>query len=161
MQHENQAAMALYLKPDNIKSTLHFDATSRSQIDGDWPALILVFSDHQRYSLRPLILPLRTAKILSGLLLKHIRGWRQLLVFPPKELVEPVQLWKNTNSIMTDSVSKNLKIGEEVSKVFESNVPPPIHLLCKSHPVEAFDRSNLTVLAKIETKLDSKKSFKN
>ena len=54
VQHENLAATALYLKPDNIKSTLHFDATSRSQIDGDWPALILVFSDKRRYSLRPL-----------------------------------------------------------------------------------------------------------
>ena len=70
---------------------------------------------------------MRTAKILSGLLLKRIRGWRQLLVFPPKELVEPVQLWKNTNSIMTDSVSKNFKIGEEVSKVLKSNVQPPTH----------------------------------
>ena len=103
---------------------------------------------------------LGTAKILSGLLLKLIKGWRQLLVFP-QELVEPVQLWKNTNSIMTDSVSKNLKIGEKVSKVFKSNVPPPTHLLCKSHPVEAFDRSNLTVLAEIETKLDFRKKLQN
>ena len=55
---------------------------------------------------------------------------------------------------MTGSVNKNLKIWEEVTKVFKSNAPPPNHLLCKSHPVEAFDRSNLTVLAEIESKLD-------
>ena len=60
---------------------------------------------------------------------------------------------------MTDSVSKNLTIGEEVSKVFKSTVPPPTHLLCKSHPVEAFDRSNLTVLAEIESKLDFRKKL--
>ena len=62
---------------------------------------------------------------------------------------------------MTDSVSKNLTIEEEVSKVFKSTVPPPTHLLCKSHPVEAFDRSNLTVLAEIESKLDFRKKLQS
>ena len=62
---------------------------------------------------------------------------------------------------MTDSVNKNLKIGEEVTKFFKSNNPPPTHLLCKSHPVEAFDRSNLTVLAEIESKLDFRKKLQS
>ena len=62
---------------------------------------------------------------------------------------------------MTDSVNKNLKIGEEVTKVFKSNIPPPTHLSCKSHPVEAFDRSNLAVLAEIESKLDFRKKLQS
>ena len=33
IQHEKEAALALYSKPDNVKSTLHFDATSQLQID--------------------------------------------------------------------------------------------------------------------------------
>ena len=53
---------------------------------------------------------------------------------------------------MTDSVSKNLQIGEGVAKELESS-HVPFHLLCKSHPVEAFDRSNLSVLAGIEKQL--------
>ena len=51
---ERDAAMALYNIKDNIKVTLHFGSTQKSNIDGDWPCLILIFTDNQRYSLRPL-----------------------------------------------------------------------------------------------------------
>ena len=81
---ENEEEMTRYTKPDNINSTLFFDATSKNQIDRDWPALILVIYDNRHNSFRPLFLPLRTVKILSGLLLKLIRGWPQLLIFLPK-----------------------------------------------------------------------------
>ena len=37
-----------------MKVTLHFDTTSRSKIDGDWPCLILIFSDKRRFPLRPI-----------------------------------------------------------------------------------------------------------
>ena len=43
---------------------------------------------------------------------------------------------------MTDSATKNLKIEEGVPEVLGSEYIP-YHLLCKSHVVEALDRSNL------------------
>ena len=62
-------------------------------------------------------------------------------------------LWEKTTSIMTDSVTKNLYIGDGVAEVLQSS-HIPYHLLCKSHPVEAFDRSNIHVLPDIEKQLD-------
>ena len=54
IQTEKDAAAALHTKKDNVKCTLHYDSTQRSKIDGDWPCLILIFSDNQRFSLCPL-----------------------------------------------------------------------------------------------------------
>ena len=161
MQHKNQAAMTLYTKPDNIKSILHFDTTSRSKIDGDWPSLILVFSDNRRYSLRPLFFAFEDRQNIGRLIVETYKRLASTIKISSQEPVKPVQLWQNTTSIMTDSVNLNLKIGEEVTKDFKSNIPPPTHLLCKSHPVEAFDRSNLTVLAEIESKLDFRKKLQS
>ena len=62
-------------------------------------------------------------------------------------------LWEKITSIMTDSVGKNIQIGDEVAEVLQSS-HIPYHLLCKSHPAEAFDRSNIHVLADIEKQLD-------
>ena len=62
-------------------------------------------------------------------------------------------LWEKTTSIMADSVSKNLQIGDGVAKVLQSS-HIPYHLPCKSQPVEAFDQSNIHVLADIEKQLD-------
>ena len=53
--------------------------------------------------------------------------------------VEAKGLWEKTVSIMTNAVSKNLKIEDDVSKALGSN-HKPYHLLCKSHLVEGFDR---------------------
>ena len=48
------------------------------------------------------------------------------------------------------------KFGKQVSKIFKPTVPP--HLQCKCHPVEAFNRSNLTVLAELQSNLDFQKN---
>ena len=53
---------------------------------------------------------------------------------------------------MTDSVSKNLRIGEGAAEILPS-LYVPYHLLCKSHPVKGFDRSNFSVLACVENEL--------
>ena len=45
IQHKKEAAIALNQIESGIKVTLHFDATSSSKIEGDWPCLILIFSD--------------------------------------------------------------------------------------------------------------------
>ena len=48
------AATALNQIESGIKVTLHFDATSRSKIEGDRPCLILIFSDTCQFPLQPL-----------------------------------------------------------------------------------------------------------
>ena len=50
---------------------------------------------------------------------------------------------------MTDAVTKNLGIEETIPDALGS-MHHPYHLLCKSHTVEALDRSSLQVLAKVE-----------
>ena len=52
-QEEMEAGMALYTS-SNVNVTLHFDSTSRCNIDGEWPAIILNFADGPRFNLRPL-----------------------------------------------------------------------------------------------------------
>ena len=41
---EREAAIHLLNKESNAKATVHFDSTSRSSIDGEWPSLIIIFS---------------------------------------------------------------------------------------------------------------------
>ena len=53
-QAERDGAIALWSKDENVKSTLHYDTTTRNTIDGEWPAIILYFSNGDEYSLRPL-----------------------------------------------------------------------------------------------------------
>ena len=54
----------------------------------------------------------------------------------------PKLLWEETKPIMTDSVSKNLQTANGVTTVLQSS-HISYHLLCMSHPVEAFDCSNI------------------
>ena len=49
---ETLAATMLLEKENGIKSTFHFDTTSRNNIDGEWPSLILRFSNNEEYRLR-------------------------------------------------------------------------------------------------------------
>ena len=59
---------------------------------------------------------------------------------------------------MTDSVEKNMLIGEGTAEKLQSE-HIPLHLLYKSHSVEAFDRSNLSFLADIEKKVTFRESL--
>ena len=61
---------------------------------------------------------------------------------------------------MTDFVSKNLKIEDGVIDVLKSNYKP-YHLLCKSHLVEAFDRSNIEVISAIENQLNFREKLES
>ena len=57
-------------------------------------------------------------------------------------------------------VSKNLKIKDGVADVLKSNYKP-YYLLCKSHLVEAFDRSNIEVLSTIENQLNFREKLES
>ena len=67
-------------------------------------------------------------------------------------------LWEKTTSFMTDSATKNLYVNELVAKYLNSS-HVPWSLLCKSHCVEALDRSNLFVLALVEKQLGMKEKL--
>ena len=56
-------------------------------------------------------------------------------------------LWEKTMLVVTDSVSKNLQIGDGVAEVLQ--LRHTLYHLCKSHFVEAFDCSNIHVLDNI------------
>ena len=62
-------------------------------------------------------------------------------------------LWEKTTSIMTDTVSENLQVGDRIAEVFQlSHIL--YHLSCKSHFVAAFDCSNIHVLTNISKQVD-------
>ena len=63
-QEETNAGVKLFEKCLEEKVTLHFDTTSRCNIDGEWPAIILNFSSNIRFNLRPLLLLMKIVKIL-------------------------------------------------------------------------------------------------
>ena len=137
IQHEKEAATALYMIQPGTKVTLHFDTTSRSKIDGDWPCLILIFSDKRRYPLRPIFFPYEDRPQIVRLIVETYNRLAAT-IDTDEHPVSAKMLWEKTTALMTDSVSKNLIIGEGVAENLQS-LHVPIHFLCKSHPVEAFD----------------------
>ena len=53
-QTESDVALAMIDKAEDVKITLHYDTTSRNSIDGEWPSIVINFSDKQHFRLRPL-----------------------------------------------------------------------------------------------------------
>ena len=51
---EREAAFALFNKSTLVKSIVHFDTTGRSSLVGEWPSLILKFSEGIEYRLHPI-----------------------------------------------------------------------------------------------------------
>ena len=65
---------------------------------------------------------------------------------------------EKVDAIMTDAVTKNLEIEEKIAKALDSS-HIPLHLLCKSHTVEALDKSSLEVLNEIEKSVKQQEIF--
>ena len=74
------------------------------------------------------------------------------------QTLQPKTLWEKVDAIMTDAVTKNLEIEETIAKALDSS-HIPLHLLCKSHTVEALDKSSLEVLNEIETSVKQQEIF--
>ena len=53
-QVERDAALALLTKISPVKSTLHYDTTFRNSTDGEWPSIILHFSNCREFLLHPM-----------------------------------------------------------------------------------------------------------
>ena len=154
-QVEQRAALALLNKSPSVKSTLHYDTTSRSSIKGEWPAILLNFSNGQEFVLRPLFLAYEDRNNITLLLAETYYRLADALSIYLNKVIEPVKLWEQTTAIMTDSVSKNLGIEKLIAASLNSQ-HIPFHLLCKSHTVEKFDETNLKVLMKIENSVQQR-----
>ena len=66
---------------------------------------------------------------------------------------------EKVDAIMTDAVTKNLEIEEKIAKALDSS-RIPLHLLCKSHTVEALDKSSSEVLNEIEKSVKQQEYLK-
>ena len=152
VEQEQKAAIALYNKPDDVKTTFHYDTTSRSTIDGEWPALLLIFSNNQRFSLRPIFFSYEDRENITSLIVETYDRLALAASVSLSSTVTVRDLWHKTTCLMTDAVSKNLKIGQLIADKLETSYVP-FHLLCKSQCVEALDHSNLEILGNIEKQL--------
>ena len=157
---ESMAATTLYNKGNGIKAIVHFDTTSRSSIDGEWPSIILRFSDGEEFRLRPLFFAYEDRDQITELFVETFKRLSAALSILENEQIEPSDLWEKIDALMTDSVSKNLGIEETIPHALGSE-HHPYHLLCKSHTVEALDRSNLEVLSALEKKVNQQAVFKS
>ena len=83
-----------------------------------------------------------------------------LLVDSNQESATAKNLWEKTSIIMTDSLEKNLHIEKGIAKELKSN-HVPYHFLCKTHTVEALDRSNINILANLEHALKFREALKS
>ena len=109
--------------------------------------------------MRPIFFAYETRAQIVKLILETLERLA-FLVNGKGEKTTAKELWEKINIIMTDSVEKNLHIEEEIAAALGSS-QIPLHLLCKAHTVEALDRSNIDVLAKIESGLKFREALES
>ena len=121
---ERNAAIALYREPDAIKKIMHYDNTTRSSIDEEWPSVILKLSSGQEYQLHPLFFAYKDREQITNL---FIETYKQLALIlnlidnnfsPP---ITPAMLWHKTDALMTYAVTKNLKIEDKLQQPLEQH----------------------------------------
>ena len=157
-QVEQDAAIALWSKDENVKSTLRYDTTTRNTTDDEWPAIILYFSDVDEYVLGPLFFAYGDHKQIAELLVETYSRLPVAASIDKEENITPAALREKTDAIMTDSVSKNLKIEDLIGESLGSD-HRPYHLQCKSHTAGKLDATNLEVLATIEKSVKQRELF--
>ena len=146
---ERDATNAILSKKVDVKGTLQYDTTSRNKIDGEWHAIIFKFPSGEEFVLRPIYFAYEDRQQIVNLLMETYTRLSVPATVSKGNEVTPRQLWENTDSLMTDSVTKNLKIEDGIAAALKST-HIPMHLLCKSHNVEKLDSGNLEVFRKVE-----------
>ena len=154
IQEERNAALALIdAMPDEV-ATMKYDTTSRRRLKGEWPSIIVKSSTGKKYRLRSLHMSHEDRQNIVQLFIT-ILGRLAIASGVDKKLI-----WSKIGAIMTDSVSKNLEIGNMIAASL-SSLHIPLHLLCASHTCEGFDTGNLAVLAKIESQIKIKQKIQS
>ena len=139
-------------------SASFFHTTSRNSIDGEWPAMLLNFTDGAEFVLRPLFFAYEDREQITELLIESLRRLATAASLETANEVSVNDLWIQIDSFMTDAVAKNLKVTEEIAAAIQSDYQP-IHLLCKSHTVENLDATNLEVLSNVEKTVKQRETF--
>ena len=142
IQQERNAALAILDRSEEA-TTLQFDTTSRKRINGEWPSIIMRMKNGKKFRLRPLSMAVETRENITSLIVASLK---RLSIAGETSTIE---LWKKVTALMTDSVSKNLHLEEQIANTLQS-VHVPLHLLCVSHTCEVFDRGNISILCEIE-----------
>lgn len=145
IQAEKNCALAILDAEPEDKITIHYD-TTRRRIAGEWTSLIVKLSSGLTFRMRPLSLAVENRETITKLLVEQFKR------LSTAGNTTASALWEKVTSLMTDSVAKNLHIGESVAATLNSN-HTPFHLLCVSHTCEVFDRGNLAELRKAEAQL--------
>ena len=100
-------------------------------------------------SLRPLFFAFENRE---QIVLLIVETFKRLSAAIEKLNVTPRQLWEKIDAIMTDSVTKKLKVEYGVADMLGSS-HILFNILCKSHTCERLDSDNLFTLSKIETQV--------
>lgn len=143
---ERNCALDL-INSDSLNSAF-YDSTTRKNLKGE----ITTFSfkiGQQMHHLRPLSLARETRENIVFLFKTHLQRLATLTKCDVK------LIWEQIGVISTDSVSKNLKIGEAVAKEIGS-LHVPLQILCNAHFCDGADRTILNCIDKIEKSLNLK-----
>ena len=81
-----------------------------------------------------------------------VESLRRLSVTGNKLNVTASNIWEKIDAIMTDAITKNVKIEDGVAEALQSR-HVPYHILCKSHTCERLDTDNLATLSQFEAKV--------
>lgn len=156
LHQEMSAAKALQcIGLDDTRATLHFDTTRRSRIEGEWPSLILNFLNEEEEEkskmirLRPIFFAYEDRTQIARLIVETFKR----LSVAGGNVCSAKELWEKIYAFMSDAVTKNLHVEDEVATVLESQ-HKPLHILCKSHTCEKLDASCIDALVEIEKNID-------
>ena len=135
LHQEIAAARCLSSLDDDTRCTLHFDTTGRSRVDGEWPALILNFLSSvkdkcQMIRLRAMFFAYEDRDQIVKLIVETLR---RLSVAEDDEHVTPKSLWGNIYALMTDAVTKNLKVEEAVQLPENCRLSISHYICCANH----------------------------
>ena len=150
LHQEITAGEALGNLDTGTRVTLHFNTTSRSRLEGEWPALILNFLNNDESKckmtrLRALFFAYEDREQITKLVVETLHR----LSAATGNKFSSKTLWENIYSFMTDAVTKNLKVEYAVATALGSS-HIPMHVLCKSHTCEKLDEACLKALIEVE-----------
>ena len=99
---ESEAAAMLLKKDSNTKVTIHFDTTSRSNIDGEWPSIILQFSNNVNieYRLQPIFFAYEDRSQITKFFCETFERLAAAVSIREDVTIQPATLWEKIYALM-------------------------------------------------------------
>ena len=111
-QMEREVAIHLLNKESNVKASVHFDLTSHSSIDGEWPSLIIIFSNSQEFRLLQLFFAYEDQDQITELFVETFKRLSISANVFENQNTTPATMWEKLDLLMTNAVTKNLGIED-------------------------------------------------